>query len=58
MPNAESFSLTRRARSIRVAWRGLVAVARSQHNAWIHGCVTVVAIAAGLALLQALAWSS
>ncbi len=50
MANAESFSLTRRAQSIRFAWRGLVAVARSQHNAWIHGCATVLTIAAGLAL--------
>lgn len=49
MANMESFSLSRRARSIRFACRGLVAVARSQHNAWIHGCVTVVTVAAGLA---------
>jgi len=49
MANKEAFSLTHRARSIYVAWRGLAAVARGQHNAWIHGCATVVTIAVGLA---------
>ena len=48
MPNTESFSLGRRAQSMRFAWRGLVAVARSQHNAWIHGCVTLAVVVAGL----------
>lgn len=46
--NSESFSLGRRAQSMRFAWRGLVAVARSQHNARIHGCVTVAVVVAGL----------
>ena len=54
----ESFSLARRAQSFHFAWRGLVAVARSQHNAWIHGGATVLAIAAGLVLrLSAGEWS-
>ncbi len=54
----ESFSLTRRAQSFRFAWRGLVAVARSQHNAWIHGGATVLALAAGLVLrLSAGEWA-
>jgi diacylglycerol kinase (ATP) len=44
------FSLDRRAQSFRFAWRGLVAVARTQHNAWIHGGATVAILAAGLAL--------
>ncbi len=58
MTNTESFSLQRRAQSFRFAWRGLVAVARSQHNAWIHGGATVVALAAGLALrLNAGEWA-
>jgi diacylglycerol kinase (ATP) len=48
MPNNEPFSLGRRAQSMRFAWRGLVAVARSQHNAWIHGGVTVAVVVAGL----------
>ena len=46
----ERFSLSRRAQSFHFAWRGLVAVARSQHNAWIHGGATVLALVAGLAL--------
>jgi diacylglycerol kinase (ATP) len=54
----ESFSLTRRAQSFRFAWRGLVAVARSQHNAWIHGGATVLALSAGLLLrLSAGEWA-
>jgi diacylglycerol kinase (ATP) len=58
MPQTGSFSLTRRAQSFRFAWRGLVAVARSQHNAWIHGGATVLALAAGLALgLNAGEWA-
>lgn len=58
MANTGSFSLTRRARSIRFAWRGLVGVARGQHNAWIHGGVSVVTVAAGLALgLDAGQWA-
>jgi diacylglycerol kinase (ATP) len=48
VPNAAPFSLTRRVRSFRFAWRGLVGVARSQHNAWIHASATVVTVAAGL----------
>jgi diacylglycerol kinase (ATP) len=52
------FSLGRRAQSVHFAWRGLVAVARSQHNAWIHGCVTVAVVAAGLLLrLDAGEWA-
>jgi diacylglycerol kinase (ATP) len=50
MRKTESFSFSRRAQSFRFAWRGLVEVARSQHNAWIHGGATVLALAAGLAL--------
>jgi diacylglycerol kinase (ATP) len=54
----ESFSLIRRAQSFRFAWRGLVAVARNQHNAWIHGGATVLALVAGLALrLSAGEWA-
>ncbi len=50
MAKTESFSLTRRAQSFRFAWRGLVAVARSQHNAWIHAVATAAVLAAGLGL--------
>jgi diacylglycerol kinase (ATP) len=44
----DPFSLRKRAGSFRFAWRGLVAVVRGQHNAWIHACATVMTIAAGL----------
>ncbi len=58
MAKTESFSLTRRAQSFRFAWRGLVAVARGQHNAWIHAAATVAILAAGLALrLSAGEWA-
>ena len=58
MAKTESFSLTRRAQSFRFAWRGLVAVARSQHNAWIHAAATVAILAAGVALrLNAGEWA-
>jgi diacylglycerol kinase len=36
-----------RSRSVRNAWRGLVMVVRSQHNAWIHAFATVGVVAAG-----------
>ncbi len=58
MPKTDSFSLDRRAQSFRFAWRGLVAVARSQHNAWIHGGATALVLVAGLALrLSAGEWA-
>ncbi len=50
MAKTESFSLTRRAQSFRFAWRGLVAVGRSQHNAWIHAVATAAVLVAGLGL--------
>jgi diacylglycerol kinase (ATP) len=58
MPKTDSFSLNRRAQSFRFALRGLVAVARSQHNAWIHGGATVLVLVAGLGLrLSAAEWA-
>jgi diacylglycerol kinase (ATP) len=58
MPKTDSFSLNRRAQSFRFALRGLVAVARSQHNAWIHGGATVLVLVAGLGLrLSAGEWA-
>ena len=58
MAKSESFSLNRRAQSFRFAWRGLAAVARSQHNAWIHAAATVAILAAGVALrLNAGEWA-
>jgi diacylglycerol kinase (ATP) len=44
------FSVERRARSFRFAFRGILKVVRTQHNAWIHAGVTVVAVVAGLLL--------
>jgi len=58
MRKTESFSLNRRAQSVRFAWRGLVAASRSEHNAWIHGGATVLVLAAGLGLrLSAGEWA-
>jgi diacylglycerol kinase (ATP) len=58
MPKTDSFSLDRRAQSFRFAWRGILAVARSQHNAWIHGAATVLVLAAGVTLrLSAGEWA-
>jgi diacylglycerol kinase (ATP) len=45
-----SFSLAARTRSFRFAWRGIVFVVSSQHNAWIHAGATLAVIAAGLLL--------
>jgi diacylglycerol kinase (ATP) len=46
----ERFSLRRRALSFRYAWRGLLFVVRSQHNAWIHALATVVVLGAAAVL--------
>jgi diacylglycerol kinase (ATP) len=45
---ARRFELSERARSFQHAIRGLRLMLRSQHNAWIHAVVTVLALAAGL----------
>ncbi len=45
---ARRFELGDRARSFQHAIRGLRLMLRSQHNAWIHAVVTVLALAAGL----------
>jgi diacylglycerol kinase (ATP) len=50
MRRNESFSLGRRVESLRFACQGLAAVARSQHNAWIHGFATFAAVGAGVLL--------
>ena len=44
----KSFSIRSRFRSIRFALSGLFFMLRSQHNAWIHACASVVVCAAGL----------
>jgi diacylglycerol kinase (ATP) len=51
------FSLAGRARSFRYAARGLVALARSQHNAWIHAAASVVVVGLGFGVgLARLEW--
>jgi len=44
----QPFSLRARAMSFVHAWRGVVHLIRSQHNAWIHLLATAVVIAAGV----------
>jgi len=44
------FSVGARARSFRNAFRGLVVLLASQHNAWIHALATVAVVIVGLAL--------
>ena len=46
----EPFSIRSRLRSFRFALRGLRAMLRSQHNAWIHALASVGVVAAGLLL--------
>jgi diacylglycerol kinase len=46
----EPFSVRKRALSFRYAWRGLLFVARSQHNAWVHAAATLVVLAAAVLL--------
>ncbi len=41
------FRLAARARSFRHAARGIVALLRSQHNAWIHAAASVLVFALG-----------
>ena len=47
MPERAPFTAERRARSFQYAWRGLVRVVATQHNAWIHATATVLVILAG-----------
>ena len=46
----EPFSVRSRLRSFRFALRGLRAMLRSQHNAWIHALASAGVVAAGLLL--------
>jgi diacylglycerol kinase (ATP) len=51
------FRLSARARSFRFAARGIVALLRSQHNAWIHAVASASVVAGGLlAELGRLEW--
>lgn len=59
-PDAASqagFSWARRAASFRYAFAGIVHLARSQHNAWIHLFFTLAVLGLGLVFpLSALEW--
>ena len=44
------FTVVGRLRSFRHAFAGLLFVLRSQHNAWLHGVVTVLALVLGVAV--------
>jgi diacylglycerol kinase (ATP) len=58
MPEREPFTFEKRARSFRYAWRGLVQVVATQHNAWIHAIATIVVVLAGiLAGVSRLDWA-
>lgn len=46
----KKFSWKERGNSFTFAWDGLKALFRTEHNAWIHGGVTVVAFALGFLL--------
>jgi len=57
VPEPSSFSPRARLRSFRYALRGIGAVLRSQHNAWVHAAASAVAVAAGWAVgLDRLEW--
>src|SRR5215510_3383311 len=43
----ETFSIAERLQSFRYAASGIVFMLRTQHNAWIHLCVTVVVCLSG-----------
>ena len=42
-----SFQLSGRIRSFKYAFAGIWTMLRSQHNAWIHSCATIVVVSAG-----------
>jgi diacylglycerol kinase (ATP) len=44
------FSVAARLRSFQYALRGIAAMLRTQHNAWIHAAATVAVLGAGFAL--------
>jgi diacylglycerol kinase (ATP) len=57
MSELPQFSVAMRARSFRYAGRGVVALLRSQHNAWIHAAASLAVVGLGLAVgLSRLDW--
>jgi diacylglycerol kinase (ATP) len=54
----EPFSWATRARSFGFAFRGVVTLLATQHNAWIHAAATVAVVALGVALgVSRLEWA-
>ena len=68
--NSEAFNVEARAKSFVYAFAGVVALLRTQHNAWIHAAASLAVVAAGLwlgvsagqwcalVLAMALVWSA
>ena len=55
--SSQRLTFTGRLRSFRCAARGIAIMLRSQHNAWLHACATLVVCAAGLLVgLSAAEW--
>ena len=50
LPAAPGFTLAARLRSFTYAGRGLRTMLVSQHNAWIHGGATLIALSSGVLL--------
>ena len=58
MSEREPFSWAARARSFGYAFRGVVTLLATQHNAWIHAAATVAVVALGAALgVSRLEWA-
>ncbi|HUL04734.1 MAG TPA: diacylglycerol kinase family protein [Candidatus Acidoferrum sp.] len=56
-PSRPGFTVAARLRSLRHGGRGLLFLARSEHNAWLHLAATAAVIGAGLALrLDSVDW--
>ena len=49
MKKSEAFTAKKRLKSFRYAFQGLAYVVKSQHNMWIHLCVTVLVVIAATA---------
>ena len=58
MSEREHFSWAARARSFGFAFRGVVTLLATQHNAWIHAAASVAVVALGVALgVSRLEWA-
>ena len=50
MKKSEAFSAQKRMKSFRYAFQGLAYVVKSQHNMWIHLCITALVVIAATVL--------